>query len=98
MSGGPPAGSLRGRIFLGVFDGFVTQQLADEWLRLLNPDALAQVEIFACGPTAMLEATVKVARAQWGAVSGFAGRVYGLLLWVGARGALLPCRRRMGRL
>jgi len=49
--------------FPGCFDGFVTQ-LADEWLRLLNPDALAQVEIFACGPTAMLEATVKVARAH----------------------------------
>ena len=47
--------------FPGCFDGFVTQ-LADEWLRLLNPEALAQVEIFACGPTAMLEATMKVAR------------------------------------
>jgi len=47
--------------FPGCFDGFVTQ-LADKWLEQLNAQALAQVEIFACGPTPMLEATARLAR------------------------------------
>ena len=46
--------------FPGCFDGFVTQ-LADAWLSSLNADELAEVEIFACGPTPMLEACAKVA-------------------------------------
>ena len=46
--------------FPGCFDGFVTQ-LADAWLSSLNVDELAEVEIFACGPTPMLEACAKVA-------------------------------------
>jgi dihydroorotate dehydrogenase electron transfer subunit len=47
--------------FPGCFDGFVTE-LADRWLQLLSSAGLAQVEIFACGPTPMLEATAKLAR------------------------------------
>jgi dihydroorotate dehydrogenase electron transfer subunit len=47
--------------FPGCFDGYVTQ-LADRWLEALSPEGLAEVEIFACGPTPMLEATAKVAR------------------------------------
>lgn len=47
--------------FPGCFDGFVTQ-LADVWLSSLGPDELAEVEIFACGPTPMLEATAALAR------------------------------------
>jgi dihydroorotate dehydrogenase electron transfer subunit len=47
--------------FPGCFDGFVTQ-LADEWLRALSPEGLAEVEVFACGPPPMLEATAKLAR------------------------------------
>jgi len=47
--------------FAGCFDGFVTQ-LADKWLEALNADGLAEVEVFACGPTPMLEATAKLAR------------------------------------
>ena len=47
--------------FPGCFDGFVTQ-LADEWLQKLSPAGLAEVEIFACGPTPMLAATAKLAR------------------------------------
>jgi dihydroorotate dehydrogenase electron transfer subunit len=47
--------------FPGCFDGFVTE-LADRWLELLSPAGLAEVEIFACGPTPMLEATAKLAR------------------------------------
>ncbi len=47
--------------FPGCFDGFVTQ-LADEWLGALSPAGLAEVEIFACGPTPMLQATAKLAR------------------------------------
>lgn len=47
--------------FPGCYDGFVTQ-LADEWLATLGPAELAEVEIFACGPTPMLEVTAKLAR------------------------------------
>jgi dihydroorotate dehydrogenase electron transfer subunit len=50
--------------FPGCFDGFVTQ-LAQKWLEALSPAGLAEVEIFACGPTPMLEATAKLAR-QYG--------------------------------
>ena len=44
----------------GCFDGFVTQ-LADEWLGALDPAAKAEVEVFSCGPTPMLEAMARVA-------------------------------------
>jgi dihydroorotate dehydrogenase electron transfer subunit len=47
--------------FPGCFDGFVTE-LADAWLASLGPKELAEVEIFSCGPTPMLEATARVAR------------------------------------
>lgn len=46
--------------FPGCYDGFVTQ-LADEWLASLDPSAKAEVEVFSCGPTPMLEAVAKVA-------------------------------------
>ena len=46
--------------FAGCYDGFVTG-LAEEWLASLTPAALAEVEVFACGPTPMLEATARVA-------------------------------------
>jgi dihydroorotate dehydrogenase electron transfer subunit len=47
--------------FPGCFEGFVTE-LADRWLASLDEAALAEVEIFACGPTPMLAATVALAR------------------------------------
>ena len=47
--------------FAGCYDGYVPA-LADEWLATLGPQELAQVEIFACGPTPMLEACAQVAR------------------------------------
>jgi dihydroorotate dehydrogenase electron transfer subunit len=47
--------------FPGCFGGFVTE-LADAWLASLGEPELAEVEIFACGPTPMLEATAKLAR------------------------------------
>ena len=46
--------------FPGCFDGFVTE-LAETWLQSLDDQALSEVEIFACGPTPMLEATTRVA-------------------------------------
>jgi dihydroorotate dehydrogenase electron transfer subunit len=46
--------------FAGCYDGFVTQ-LADEWLGALDAAAKAEVEVFSCGPTPMLEAMAKVA-------------------------------------
>ena len=45
----------------GCYHGYVTQ-LATEWLGSLSPDALAEVEVFACGPTPMLRACADVAR------------------------------------
>jgi dihydroorotate dehydrogenase electron transfer subunit len=47
--------------FPGCYSGFVTE-LAQEWLGSLGPAELAEVEIFACGPTPMLEATAALAR------------------------------------
>jgi dihydroorotate dehydrogenase electron transfer subunit len=44
----------------GCYDGFVTQ-LADEWLGSLDAAAKAEVGMFSCGPTPMLEAVAKVA-------------------------------------
>lgn len=46
--------------FAGCFAGFVTD-LARAYLDSLPPDALAQTEVFACGPTPMLAATAKLA-------------------------------------
>jgi hypothetical protein len=45
----------------GCFEGLVTD-LADAWLSSLSPTDLAEIEIFSCGPTAMLEATAILAR------------------------------------
>ena len=45
----------------GCFPGFVTQ-LADAWLKSLGSRELGEVEIFACGPTPMLEVTAQLAR------------------------------------
>ncbi len=47
--------------FAGCYDGYVPT-LADEWLASLGPKELAEVEIFACGPTPMLKASAQVAR------------------------------------
>ena len=47
--------------FPGCYDGYVTD-LAAEWLGSLDAAALAEVEMFACGPTPMLQAAAKVAR------------------------------------
>ena len=47
--------------FPGCFAGFVTE-LAAAWLDSLMSPELAQVEIFAGGPTPMLEATAQLAR------------------------------------
>jgi dihydroorotate dehydrogenase electron transfer subunit len=47
--------------FPGCFAGFVTE-LADAWLASLTATELAEVEVFACGPTPMLEASARLAR------------------------------------
>ena len=47
--------------FPGCFDGYVTE-LAGEWLATLTGEELAQVELFACGPTPMLAAAAQLAR------------------------------------
>lgn len=47
--------------FPGCFAGYVTD-LAAAWLQTLGPAELAEVELFACGPTRMLEAAAVVAR------------------------------------
>jgi len=47
--------------FPGCFHGYVTD-LAAHWLGSLDAKALAEVEMFACGPTPMLQSTARVAR------------------------------------
>jgi dihydroorotate dehydrogenase electron transfer subunit len=47
--------------FPGCFSGFVTE-LAEPWLASLSAAELAEVEMFACGPTPMLEASARLAR------------------------------------
>ena len=47
--------------FPGCHDGYVTD-LARLWLAQLDAIALAQVEVFACGPTPMLKAVAALAR------------------------------------
>ena len=45
----------------GCFDGYVTD-LADAWLQTADDAQLAETQIYACGPTPMLEATAQLAR------------------------------------
>jgi hypothetical protein len=45
----------------GCFEGTVTD-LADAWLSSLSPADLVEVEVFSCGPAALLEATANIAR------------------------------------
>ena len=47
--------------FEGTYRGYVTD-LAREWLVTLAPAELAEVEVFSCGPTPMLQAVAKLAR------------------------------------
>jgi dihydroorotate dehydrogenase electron transfer subunit len=47
--------------FAGCFDGFVTD-LARHWLSTLAVAQLAELEVFACGPTPMLAAVAALAR------------------------------------
>jgi len=47
--------------FAGCYAGFVTD-LAAHWLASLDAETLAQVEIYACGPTPMLQACARVAQ------------------------------------
>jgi dihydroorotate dehydrogenase electron transfer subunit len=47
--------------FPGCFAGYVTD-LAAKWLDSLDASARAEVEIFACGPTPMLQACARLAR------------------------------------
>jgi dihydroorotate dehydrogenase electron transfer subunit len=47
--------------FPGCFHGYVTD-LAAQWLSSLDAAALDEVEMFACGPTPMLQAAARVAR------------------------------------
>lgn len=50
--------SLQG--YAGCFEGYVTD-LAKYWLDSLTPNFISDVEIFTCGPTAMLEAVSRLA-------------------------------------
>ncbi|MHB8424269.1 MAG: dihydroorotate dehydrogenase electron transfer subunit [Gammaproteobacteria bacterium] len=47
--------------FPGCYSGFVTD-LARHWLQPLDKNALAEVEVFACGPTPMLQAAAHLAQ------------------------------------
>ena len=58
---GIPSRLASGQGFAGCFDGHVTD-LAAAWLSNLDAEGLAQVELFACGPTPMLKAAAALAR------------------------------------
>ena len=58
---GIPCRLASGAQFPGCFPGFVTE-LAHAWLASLEARQLGEVEIFACGPTPMLQATAALAR------------------------------------
>jgi dihydroorotate dehydrogenase electron transfer subunit len=58
---GIPSRLASGSEFPGCYAGFVTE-LADAWLASLGSAELGEVEIFSCGPTAMLEASAALAR------------------------------------
>jgi dihydroorotate dehydrogenase electron transfer subunit len=45
----------------GCFDGYVTD-LAAAWLQSLDASVLGEVEMYACGPTPMLQSAARVAR------------------------------------
>ncbi|MEX2353374.1 MAG: dihydroorotate dehydrogenase electron transfer subunit, partial [Gammaproteobacteria bacterium] len=47
--------------YSGCYQGYVTD-LARTWLKTLDSDSLATVEIFSCGPTPMLKAVAGLAR------------------------------------
>ena len=47
--------------YAGCFDGYITD-LARAWLKSLSKDVLAEVEMFACGPTPMLKAAALLAQ------------------------------------
>jgi len=63
--------------FPGCFRGLVTA-LARDCLQAMSPDELALVEVFACGPEPMLEATAKLASEFSLPCQLFPGRIYGL--------------------
>ncbi|HSY04909.1 MAG TPA: dihydroorotate dehydrogenase electron transfer subunit [Steroidobacteraceae bacterium] len=58
---GVPSRLASGADFPGCFPGFVTE-LAEVWLGSLTQAQLAEVEIFSCGPTAMLKASAQLAQ------------------------------------
>jgi dihydroorotate dehydrogenase electron transfer subunit len=58
---GVPSRLASGEDFPGCFPGFVTE-LAEVWLGSLTQAQLAEVEIFSCGPTAMLKASAQLAQ------------------------------------
>ena len=60
-NGASPAASPASRAIPGCYEGYVTD-LAAAWLASLDRGALAEVEMFACGPTPMLKAAAAVAR------------------------------------
>ncbi|MDE2235151.1 MAG: dihydroorotate dehydrogenase electron transfer subunit [Gammaproteobacteria bacterium] len=47
--------------YAGCYDGMVTE-LARHWLKTLDKASLAEVEIFACGPTPMLRAAARLSQ------------------------------------
>ena len=63
--------------FPGCFHGYVTD-LAAQWLSSLDAKALGEVEMFACGPTPMLQADGARGAQVRRAVPGVARGVHGL--------------------
>ena len=47
--------------YSGCFDGYI-HELAEHWIKSINTNEHARIEVFACGPTAMLAAVAKLSQ------------------------------------
>lgn len=80
--------------FHGCFEGHVTA-LAERWLQSLDPAALAEVEMFACGPTPMLAAVQRLAR-DYGVPGELSLEEYMACAVGGCAGCAVPIRTPTG--
>jgi len=80
--------------FEGCYKGFVTD-LAAEWLGSLHSSALAEVSLYACGPTPMLAAVARVGR-RFGIPAQVSLEEYMACAVGGCAGCAVPVRTREG--
>jgi len=91
---GVPARLASTQGFPGCYDGFITG-LADHWLDSLVTEELARVEIFACGPTPMLQAVQQLA-GKFGLPSQLSLEEYMACAVGGCAGCVVPINLATG--